>query len=107
MPRFSFSNIKKIKYLWFYALAIGVVIFVYYQFRVIEGNDNTKPVCNYDACQNALTEYQNKGWAYGEEWWNEGQGCYGCTKVKYGENLPDTDKSQSKLLEKQIEINYK
>ena len=84
----------------FYALVIGVIIFfAYYQFRVVEGNDNAKPVCNYQLCQNALTDYQNKGWEYGEEWWNEGQGCHGCTIVKYPNNLPDTDKPQTELLE--------
>ena len=42
MPKFSFVNIKKIKYLWFYALAIGVIIFVYYNFRIVEGAKSRK-----------------------------------------------------------------
>jgi hypothetical protein len=42
MPKFSFVNIKKIKYLWFYALAVGVIIFVYYNFRIVEGAESRK-----------------------------------------------------------------
>jgi len=78
-------------------LVIGVIIFAYYQFRVVEGNKKKpvkkikKPVCNYDHCQKTLTEYQDNGWGYAKKWWKKGQGCHGCTEVKYPNNLPESD----------------
>ena len=90
MSKLFFLKIKKINRLWLLLalLVIGVIIFAYYQFRVVEGNKKgKKPVCNYDHCQKALTE----NWEYDPNWWNKGQGCHGCTKVSDGEDLPLSD----------------
>jgi len=96
MSKLFFLKIKKINRLWLLLalLAIGVIIFAYYQFRVVEGHKkkSKKPCKNYDHCQNTLTEYQDNGWKYDKKWWDKGQGCHGCTKVKFPKDLPESDK---------------